>query len=316
MTLPTTMTAVRLPRFGDAEVLTLEQVPIPQPLDDEVLVRVRAASINPVDRKMRTGKFDRLKQDALPITMGRDLAGTIEAVGTRAHYMLRQGDPVFAYLGFDRGAQAEYVVVRAVEMVAMPTSLDFVQAAAVPLAALTAWQGMFDHGGLQAGQSVLIHGGAGGVGHLAIQLAKARGATVYATCSERDLDYVRDLGADRAIDYRVQPFEEQLSDVDLVFDLIGGETRARSWGVLREGGMLVSTLDSPDPDEAARHKVRAVPRWVVDPNAAQLGEVADLIESGSVSVTVAATFPLADVAAAQHRQETGHDRGKIVLTLD
>lgn len=312
---PETMTAVRLPRFGGPEVLSLDQVAIPQPVDDEVLVRVRAASINPVDRKMRAGRFALLKEGDLPVTLGRDLAGTIEARGTRAHDMLSHGDRVFAYIGFERGAQAEFAVVKALELVAMPASLDFPAAAAVPLAAMTAWQGLFDHGALQPGQSVLVHGAAGGVGHLAVQLAKACGATVCATASADDLDFVRRLGADRAIDYRAERFEEIVSNVDMVLDLIGGETRARSWGVMREGGVLVSTLDAPDPAEAERHKVRTVPRWIAEPNAAQLGEIADLIEAGKVVVTVAATLPLAEVAAAQERQEKEHDRGKIVLTI-
>lgn len=316
MTHPETMTAVRLPRFGGPEVLSLDQVAIPQAVDDEVLVRVRAASVNPVDRKMRAGQFAKLEAGDLPVTLGRDLAGTIEACGTRAHNMLSHGDRVFAFIGFDRGAQAEYAVVKAVELVAMPADLDFTAAAAVPLAGMTAWQGLFDHGQLQAGHSVLIHGGAGGVGHLAVQFAKARGATVYATASADDLDFIRGLGADRAIDYKGERFEDVVPRVDMVFDLVGGDTRARSWGVLREGGLLVSTLDAPDQAEAERHKVRAVPRWLAEPNAAQLGEIADLIAAGKVSVTVAATFPLAEVAAAQERQERGHDRGKIVLTID
>lgn len=310
-----TSRAVRLSWFGGPDALMIDPCEIPQPKDDEVLVRVVAASLNPVDLKIRAGKNNRVTETDLPIILGRDLAGTIAALGTRAHYMLSVGEPVFAYIGWDRGAQADYAVVKAVEMVAVPKGIDLVHAAAVPLAAITAWQGMFDHGGLSAGQRVLIHGGAGGVGHLAIQLAKAKGATVFTTASGAGLDFVRSLGADVAIDYKNQKFEEVASDIDLVFDLIGGETQTRSWAVLREGGILVSTLGEPDREEAERHHARAGPGYVAQPNAAQLGEIADLIEQGKIRVHVAETFPLEKIAAAHQRLEEGGVLGKIVLTL-
>ncbi len=307
--------AVRLNRFGGRDALSVETIDIPQPQDDEVLVRVAAASVNPVDFKIRQGKYPAVKEDDLPITLGRDLAGTIEAVGTRAHYMLSRGDPVFAFIGQDRGGQARYVVVKAVELTAAPQSIDLIHAAGVPLAAITAWQGLFDHGGLGAGQRVLIHGGAGGVGHLAIQLAKAKGATVLTTASEHDLDFVRELGADMAIDYKNERFEDVARDIDVVFDLIGGETQDRSWAVLREGGIMVSTLQEPDKAKAAAHKARTAPRYTAQPNAAQLKDVADLIDAGKVKVVVSETYPLDDVATAHERLEDAHVRGKIVLTV-
>lgn len=309
------MKAVRLLRFGDVDALQVESIPIPHPAGDEVLVRVAAASVNPVDFKIRQGEFPPVKEDMLPITLGRDLAGTIEALGTNADIGLSKGDPVFAHIGFDRGAQSEYVIVKASELVAAPKSINLLHAAAVPLAAMTAWQGLFDHGGLAAGQSVLIHGGAGGVGHLAIQFAKARGATVYATASAADYDFIRELGADIAIDYENERFEEVARDIDLVFDLAGGETQDRSWVVLREGGMLVSTLAEPDQAKATAHKVRAAPRWMAEPNAAELGEIAELIDAGKVKVVVSKTFPMRDIRAAQEQLEQGHLRGKIVLTV-
>ncbi len=310
-----TSRAVRLSWFGGPDALMIDPTAIPQPVDDEVLVRVAAASVNPVDAKIREGKFPPVSEDDLPIILGRDLAGTIEAVGTRAHYMLSKGEPVFAFIGQDRGAQADYVVVKAIELVAAPRSIDLIHAAAVPLAAMTAWQGLFDHGGLHAGQRVLIHGGAGGVGHLALQLAKAKGATVITTASAGDLDFVRELGADTAIDYKAERFEDVVADVDVVFDLIGGETQDRSWPVLREGGIMVSTVSAPDPQKAADHKVHAAPRYLAQPNAAQLGEIADLIDAGKVKVVVSETFPLDQVRQAQERLEQGGLRGKIVLTL-
>ena len=306
--------AVVLDRFGGPDAMRVGAVPIPVPRDDEVLVRVAAASVNPVDGKIRDGGYPLVTAADLPRVLGRDLAGTIEAVGTRAHYMLARGEAVFAYVGLDRGAQADYVVVKAVELCAAPRTLDLVHAAALPLAAMTAWQGLFDHGGLRAGQRVLVHGGAGGVGHLAVQFARNRGATVYATCSADDRAFVEGLGAERAIDYRAERFEEELGDLDLVLDLLGGDTQARSWGTLRPGGMLVSTLD-PDEAAAAAHGVRTVPRWHAEPNARQLGEVADLVDAGRVRVEVADTFPLADAAAAYARLAEGGVRGKLVLTL-
>lgn len=311
-----TSRAVRLSWFGGTDALMIDPSEIPQPVDDEVLVRVKAASVNPVDYKIRQGKYPAVSETDLPIILGRDLAGTIAALGTRAHYMLSVGEPVFAFIGQDRGAQSDYVVVKAIELVGAPKGIDLAHAAAVPLAAMTAWQGLFDHGGLEAGQRVLIHGGAGGVGHFAIQFAKARGATVLTTCSGRDLDFVRALGADVAIDYAAERFEDSATDVDLVFDLIGGETQARSWTVLRAGGIMVSTLGGPDQALAAQHHARAAPRYTAQPNAAQLGEIADLIDAGKVRVEVTETFPLDQVRAAHERLEQGGIRGKIVLTLD
>ncbi|QJU59251.1 NADP-dependent oxidoreductase [Sphingomonas sp. AP4-R1] len=308
--------AVRLSWFGGLEALQIDPVAIPQVQDDEVLVRVAAASINPVDYKTRDGKFPPVTEDKLPLILGRDLAGTIEALGTRAHSMLSKGDPIFAHIGFDRGAQSEFVIVKAVELVAAPTSIDLVHAGAVPLAGMTAWQGLFDHGGLVEGQRVLIHGGAGGVGHLAIQFAKAKGATVFATAGVADLDFVRDLGADTAIDYKNERFEEVATQIDVVFDLVGGAVQDRSWSVLREGGIQVSTLAPPDPDRAAEHKVRAAPHWMAEPNAAQLGEIAALIDAGKVKVVVSDTFALDRVRDAYERAESGHVRGKVVLTFE
>jgi NADPH:quinone reductase-like Zn-dependent oxidoreductase len=307
--------SVRVHAFGGPEMLRVESVPLPQAKDDEVLVRVAAASLNPVDYKTREGEFPPVGEDALPAILGRDLAGTIEAVGTRAHYMLRKGDPVFAFIGFDRGGQSEYVVVKALELAAAPASIDLVHAAAVPLAGMTAWQGLFDHGGLQAGQRVLIHGGAGGVGHLAVQFAKATGATVFATAGTNDLDFVRAIGADTVIDYKNQRFEDVASDIDLVLDLVGGETQARSFAVLRDGGTLVSTLSVAEPDQGKDRNIRVPDRWLAQANTKQLGEIAALIDAGKVKVELAGVFPVEDAPSAYERLENGHVPGKIVLTF-
>ncbi|WP_134496143.1 NADP-dependent oxidoreductase [Microvirga pakistanensis] len=306
------MKAIRIHRFGGPEVLTLDDVPWPQPKDDEVLVRVHAASVNPVDYKIRGGSYS-VKEDQLPYTLGRDLSGTVELLGTRAH-TLKAGDPIFAFIGMDRGAYAEYVVVKAMEMAAKPDSLDHVQAAAVPLAGLTAWQGLFDHGHLQAGQRVLIHGGAGGVGHLAVQFAKAKGADVLTTASGSDLDFVHGLGADEVIDYEAERFEDRVSDVDLVFDLVSGDTQDRSWGVLKEGGILVSTLGQPPAGKAAQHNVQAT-GYRAQPNPAQLSEIGRLIDDGQVRVVVDRIFPLTEAGVAQDYLEQEHVRGKVVLRV-
>ena len=308
--------AVRLTGFGGVDMLQIQDMPVATPQSGEVLVRVAAASVNPVDFKIRQGKFPAVTADMLPITLGRDLAGTIEALGSGVGAPWSEGDAIFAHIAFDRGAQSEHVIVKLDELVAAPTSLDPVHAAAVPLAAMTAWQGLFDHGKLTGGQSVLIHGGAGGVGHLAIQFAKAKGATVYTTASAEDYDFVRELGADIAIDYENERFEEVAQDIDLVLDLAGKDMQDRSWAVLREGGMMVSTLADPDQEQAAAHKVHAAPRWMAQPNAAQLREIAGLIDAGKVKVVVTQTFPLDEIRAAQERLEKGHLRGKIVVTME
>jgi NADPH:quinone reductase-like Zn-dependent oxidoreductase len=305
------MHAIRIHEFGGPEVLKDDTIALPQPKDDEVLVRVHASSVNPIDAKIRSG--DRGDPDKLPITLGRDLSGVIESCGTRVSG-LRAGDPVFAMLGWDRGGHAEHVVVKAVEMAPKPSNLSHAEAAAVPLAAITAWQGLVDHGGLQSGQRVLIHGGAGGVGHFAIQIAKAKGAWVATTCSGRDFEFVRGLGADQAIDYKADAFDEILKDIDLVFDLIGGETQDKSFKVLRHGGTLISTLEEPDKAKALAKAAKAM-HYMATPNAAELAEIGRLIEAGKIRPVVAQTYPLADVARAEEALERGHVQGKIVLTV-
>jgi NADPH:quinone reductase-like Zn-dependent oxidoreductase len=237
---------------------------MPQPQDDEVAVRVHAASVNPVDYKIRSGGYPMVKQEDLPMVLGRDLSGTVELCGARAH-TLKRGDPTYAVIGQDRGAYAQFVLVKAVEMAAKPTTLRHVEAAAVPLAGLTAWQGLSDHGGLQPGQRVPIHGGAGGVGHFAIQFAKAKGAHVTTTVGGDDVAFARDLGADDVVDYKNQRFEDVARDIDLVYDLIAGETQERSWSVLKPDGIIVSTLAQPSEAKARDHRARGN-RYMAQPN--------------------------------------------------
>jgi NADPH:quinone reductase-like Zn-dependent oxidoreductase len=308
-----TMHAMRIHTFGGAEVLRNETVTVPTPGRGEILVRIAAASVNPVDSKIRQGKFPALNDDALPLTLGRDLSGVVEALGD-AVQGVAVGDAVFALLGWDRGAYAQHVLLKPEEFAPKPVNLSHVEAAAVPLAALTAWQGLMDHGKLQKGQRVLIHGGAGGVGHFAVQIAKAAGAWVAATCSAGDLDFVRKLGADRAIDYKAERFEDVVADIDLVYDLIGGETQDRSFSVLRRGGRLVSTLQEPDKARTIGQDITGL-HYMTKPDAAELAQIGALLRAGKIKPSVFAIYPLEDAARAQCALETDAVQGKIVLTV-
>jgi NADPH:quinone reductase-like Zn-dependent oxidoreductase len=310
----TTMKAIRIHRFGDPEVLELDEVPVPRAGEDELLVRIHAASVNPIDYKIRRGAVPWVTPTMLPLTLGRDCSGTIDEIGPGIN-TFRPGESVYALLGgLDRGSYAEYVILKPGEAAPRPMRLSHVEAAAVPLAALTAWQGLFDHGQLHAGQTVLIHGGSGGVGHFAIQFAKVRGATVLTTVSGHNVDFVRELGADRTINYQSERFEEIAKDVDLVLDLVAGDTRERSWPVLKRGGMLVSALGEPQQDKARLVGVRGI-GFRAQANAVQLAEIGRLIDEGRVRVVVSEVHPLAEARQAQYRLETGHVRGKIVLEI-
>jgi NADPH:quinone reductase-like Zn-dependent oxidoreductase len=309
-----TMRAVRIHSFGGPDVLRIEEIDIPEPADDEVLIRVHAASVNPVDYKIRSGGYPPVKAEQLPRVLGRDFAGTIERCG-KAAKRWKEGDPVYGMLdGGGAGAYAEFVCLREELCSAKPAHLNFAEAAAVPLAGLTAWQGEFDHGHLQPGQRELIHGGAGGVGHLAIQFAKARGAQVATTCSREDFEFVRGQGADEVIDYRSERFEERLHDIDLVFDLIGGETQERSWEVLKDGGALISTLKMPSEQRARERRIHAE-SYVARPNASELDEIGRLIDEDRVHPHLHEVYPLEEVAEAHRVLESGHVRGKIVLKV-
>jgi NADPH:quinone reductase-like Zn-dependent oxidoreductase len=309
-----TTNAVRVHAFGGSDALKIEAVPLPDPKDDELVVKVMAASINPVDFKIRNGTYPRVKAEHLPRTLGRDLSGIVETAGPACGF--KPGDAIYAFLGPDRGGNAERVLIKPNEAAAKPKSLDHVQAAAVPLAAITAWQGLFDVGGLKAGERVLIHAGNGGVGHLAVQFAKAKGAWVATTCSGVDREFVKGLGADQVIDYRAERFEEMVRPVDLVLDLVAGESRARSWFVIKKGGRLASALGLSDADQAKATEAGVKAQmYVAKVSSEQLGEIAALIDAGKVKVEVQDVFAFRDVARAQDKLEKEHTRGKIVLDL-
>ncbi len=305
--------AYRIHRFGGTDTMLLEGVPLPVPAPGEAIVRVDAASVNPVDFKIRRGHYALVGDDQLPYVLGRDFAGVIESINGEGAG-LSAGDRVFGMLSVDRGTYANRVLAKIGEMTHQPMRLSAIEAAAVPLAALTAWQGLFDQGRLQAGQTVLIHAAAGGVGHFAVQFAKAHGARVIATASGDGVDLVRSLGADRVIDYRRDRFEAVAGPVDLVYDLIGGETLQRSWELIREGGTLISALDDPSEEEAERRGVRAL-RYMAHPSVAQLDEIREWIDAGRLRVIVQQVFSFADAVAAHRLVEGGHVHGKVVLDL-
>jgi NADPH:quinone reductase-like Zn-dependent oxidoreductase len=303
------MKAVRIHSFGGPDVLSFEETAKPKPGPHEVLVRVEAAGVNPVDYKVRSGDF---KPTGLhmPLTLGREVSGVVEEIG-RDVRGLKVGDEVFAMLD---GGYAEYAVVNYDRVALKPKSIDHLHAAAVPLAATTAWQGLFDHGKLKAGERVLIHGAAGGVGHFAVQFAKDRGAHVIATGRAEDRDLLRKWGADEVIDYQNERFEQRARDVDLVFDLVAGETQQRSWSVLKDGGRMVSTLQPPSQTEAQRHHARAE-IFMVEPNRDELARIGRMIDDGNVSVFIQQSFPLSDAGRAQDHLEHEHVRGKVVLAV-
>jgi NADPH:quinone reductase-like Zn-dependent oxidoreductase len=310
----TTMKAVAMHAYGGPEVLKYEDAARPDPATGEVLVRVHAAAVNPVDWKVRAGHLKGFLNYSLPLIPGWDLSGVVEATGAGVTDW-KQGDAVYARPDLRRnGAYAEYIAVRASELGHKPRSIDHVQASAIPLACLTAWQALFDAGGLKAGQRVLIHAAAGGVGTFAVQLAKWKGAHVVGTASERNHAFLRELGADEVIDYTKTNFEEVVRDVDVVLDTLAGQTRDRSWNVLKKDGILVSILGQPSPDDAAQRGVRAAGVFV-EPNQAQLGEIAKLVDSGKLRPIIETVLPLAQAARAHEMNQTLHTRGKIVLQV-
>jgi NADPH:quinone reductase-like Zn-dependent oxidoreductase len=308
---PAMMQAIRIHEFGGAEALRLESIPRPAPGAGELLVRVRAAGVNPVDWKVRSGSFG----SALPFTPGFDVSGEVAAVGEGVE-AFAVGDEVYAYLSLQRGGgYAEYAIVKVEEAALKPKRLPHMQAAGVPLAALTAWQALVDKADLQPGQTVLIHAGAGGVGHFAVQIAKARGATVIATASQRNHNLLYELGADRVIDYRTQPFEKIATEVDVVLDPIGGDTQARSFQTMKPGGILVSIVQPPSQTLLDEYGVRGTV-FLVQPSGEQLATLAGMIEAGTIVPHIGATFPLRAADRAHRLSETGHARGKIVLLVD
>lgn len=310
-----TMQAVSIYSYGGPAVLNYGEVPRPHPADGEVLVRVHAAGINPVDWKVREGHLKSMVPHTFPLILGWDVSGVVEAVGRTGVARLKVGDAVFSRPDILRdGAYAEYIVIKESEVALKPARIDHVHAAALPLAGLTAWQTLFTAGGLVAGQKVLIHAAAGGVGSLAVQLARHAGAHVTGTASAKNHAFVRQLGADQVIDYATQRFEDEVRELDLVLDTQGGETQERSWQTLKRGGILVSIADKPSPEKAAALGVRQAFVFT-QPDAGQLAELAKLVDAEKLKAIVETILPLSDATRGQELSERGHVRGKIVLRV-
>lgn len=309
------MRAIRQTVLGGPEVLDAVEVERPAPGPSELLVRVRSAGLNPTDWKHReNGGF--LKEP--PFVLGWDVSGVVEAVGLGVA-LFEPGDEVFGMLPYPYGAgsHAEYVTAPARSFARKPATVDHEQAGALPLAALTAWQALVDTADVRPGQRVLIHAAAGGVGHLAVQIAKARGAYVIGTASAAKHDFLRELGVDEPVDYQKTDFAEAVRHVDVVLDTIGGDYRFRSLRVLRPGGLLVTLLPSGATDfieEADKLGVRAV-EMLVEADHAGMNAIAELVEGGKLRATIAGSFPLAEAAKAHALGDTGRTTGKLVLTL-
>src|SRR5258708_1413468 len=307
-----TMKAVRIHNYGGPEVLQYEDAPRPKPKPGEVLIRVHAAGVNPIDWKVREGYAKDFLKHTLPLIPGWDLSGVVEEVGPGGS-RFNKGDQVYSVSDPSRdGAYAKYIVVRESEIALKPKSLHHVHAAAVPLAALTAWQALFDSGQLKPGQRVLIHGGSGGVGHVAVQLAKWKGAYVLATASTKNQDLLRKRGVDEPIDYTQQRFEDAARNIDIVLDTIGGETQERSWSVLKKGGNLVSLVQPPSEEKAKELGVRAA--FVAGhPSGAQLAEITKIIDSGKLAPVIDRILPLSEPGRPPELTQPVPIPGKIVL---
>jgi len=308
------MKAIVIHEYGGPEVLKYEDVPRPEPKEDQILVRVIAAGVNPVDEAGRSERSAKFFGITLPFIPGYDIAGIVEKTGGKIT-KFKTADSVYAYLSLTKGGgYAEYAAASEAEAAAKPKSISFVEAAGVPVVALTAWQALIDTAKLSAGQTVLIHGGSGGVGTFAIQIAKARGAKVIATASTANQDFLKQLGADLAIDYTKTKFEDVAKNVDVVLDSVGKDTLARSYGVVKKGGFIVTLVARIDRAELDKHGIRGASLGV-EPDSNELTEIGKLIDEKKIKMIVSQAFPLSEAIKAQEQIATGHTRGKIVLKV-
>ncbi len=308
------MKAVRIHSYGDASVLQHEDAPVPAIEPSDVLIKVVAASVNPVDWKIRQGYLQQLISYPMPLTLGWDVSGVVAAVGAEVTEF-KVGDAVYSRPDIKRnGSYAEYIAVRASEVAHKPNTIPHAAAASLPLAGITAWEALITQGHISAGQRVLIHAGSGGVGSLAIQLAKTRGAYVIATTSGKNAALVKSLGADEVIDYRSQNFAEQLSNIDLVLDTLGGDVQEASWSVLKPNGLLVSIVSPPTAERAQAAGARGAFIFI-EPSAQILREYAKLVDAGLIRPLVGAEFALKDTAKAHALSESGRAIGKIVINV-
>jgi len=309
------MNAMRINNYGGPEQLHYENVPIPEVHDGEILVKVLGASVNPIDCKLASGALRPVmnnKAIPLPWVPGCDFCGIIEEISEDVH-VFKKGDEVYGNCPAG-GAYAQFVIARADSVAIKPPTLGFIEAASVPVAGLTAWQGLFNHGCLEKGKTVLIHGGAGGVGSFAIQLSHWKNAKVIATGSFDHLKYLKELGADEVIDYKAVAFETIIKNVDLVLDLVGGETQERSFKVIKPGGVLVSTISPPSPEAVKEYKINAL-MMTMKPLAEQLRKLTELFLDGGIKTQVTKVYPLMQVQEAWSDILSHHTKGKIVLEV-
>jgi NADPH:quinone reductase-like Zn-dependent oxidoreductase len=305
----TEMQAVRAHDYGSPDVLKLEQAPVPEPGANQVLIRLRAAGVNPVDWKTRSGMYKQFWPLQFPWTPGIDGAGTIEAVGANVD-QFEKGQAVF---GIVTGAYAEYALAQAGDLQPKLENISFEEAASIPVGALTAWAAVIETASVQPGQRVLVHGGAGGVGLYAVQLARWKGAHVTATASARNLDFVRSLGAENVIDYSAARFEDVVKDLDAVIDTVGGDLPERSLKVIRPGGVFVTVAARLAEDAGKAQNIRAVSSGRASSD--HLKEISDLIKSGQLKPVVGTLFPLGEARKAQDLSQAGHGRGRIILEI-
>ncbi len=303
------MKAIRIHEFGEPNVLKYEDIPESQPGPGEVRIKVIAAGVNPVDWKIRSGYMEL----PLPITMGSDIAGVVDVAGQGVE-SFQPEDEVFGKASPGQGGYAEYTVVNSSQIAQKPKSIGFVESAAIPTAGLAAWQSLFDIAGLERGQTVLIHGAAGGVGSFAVQFAKWKGAYVIGTASSKNAEFLKSIGCDEVIDYKNQQFEDIVGNLDVVLDTIGGDTLEKSWGVLKPGGFLVTTVASIPEEKTQKYGVRAE-RLMTQANGKELAQIAAIIDEHKIKPIVTTVLPLADAQKAHEMSESGHTRGKIVLRV-
>ena len=306
------MKAMVVHEYGGPEVLKLEEVPRPEPKENEALVRVIASGVNPVDALIVSGKYAKEFGTHVPLTPGYDIAGVVEQTGAKIR-KLKVGDGVYGYLLWG-GGYAEYAVATEGEAAIKPKSLSYSEAASVPLVVLTAWQALIDAGKLSSGQTVLIHGGSGGVGTMAIQIAKARGGRVIATASTANQHLLKELGADVAVDYTKEKFEDVAKDVDVVLDTVGKDTLTRSYGVVKKGGFIATLVARLDQAELDKRGIRGA-SISVKPDANELEQITKLIEAKKIKPVVSQELPLAEATRALQQAATHHTRGKIVLKI-
>jgi NADPH:quinone reductase-like Zn-dependent oxidoreductase len=304
------MKAIRIHSYGHSDQMKLEDAPRPAIKSTQALVRIRAAGVNPVDWKIREGYLKDALRASFPLTLGQDFAGDIVEAGNGIHDF-KVGDKVF---GFAPGSYAEFATLGAKDLVHMPTTVDYAGAAALPTAGLTAYQIIMDVIKASKDQKILIHGAAGGVGSIAVQLARTKEARIFATASGSDAEYLKSLGVERVIDYRSERFEQVFKDLDAVVDLIGGETLARSYQVLRKGGDLVSSVAVPDEGELRTRGLKGK-RFLMKKDPTQLARLGTMVDQGILVVKVGQVLPLSDAPRAHELGEAGKSRGKIVLQV-